>query len=217
CRAEGAPPVLARQGRPCRAAQALERRQARATRAAAHRSAPRPARQQPGIRTAAGAGARGDRPLRGEALTRRARLPFARHSPCGRRMDKAHFHEMPDGRRVAYRRTPGAGPALVFLPGYMSDMAGSKASALMAWAVAQGRECLLLDYSGCGESPGSFAEGTLARWSEEVRSLIASHVSGPVILVGSSMGGWLMLLAGRALGTRLAGLVGVAAAPDFTE
>jgi len=132
-------------------------------------------------------------------------------------MDKAHFHEMPDGRRVAYRRTPGAGPALVFLPGYMSDMAGSKASALMAWAVAQGRECLLLDYSGCGESPGSFAEGTLARWSEEVRSLIASHVSGPVILVGSSMGGWLMLLAGRALGTRLAGLVGVAAAPDFTE
>lgn len=134
-----------------------------------------------------------------------------------RAMDRPQFHEMPDGRRIAFRHAPGSGPAVVFLPGYMSDMAGSKATALMAWAAAEGRECLLLDYSGCGESPGSFSEGTLTRWSEEVLALIASRIAGPVTLVGSSMGGWLSLLVGRALGSRLAGLVGLAAAPDFTE
>jgi pimeloyl-ACP methyl ester carboxylesterase len=132
-------------------------------------------------------------------------------------MDWPQFHEMPDGRRIAYRHTPGEDPAVVFLPGYMSDMAGSKAAALFDWAVASGRECLLLDYSGCGESPGAFADGTLGRWSEEVLALIGSRIAGPVVLVGSSMGGWLMLLVGRALGPRVAGLVGIAAAPDFTE
>jgi len=106
---------------------------------------------------------------------------------------------------------------VVFLPGYMSDMAGSKATALLEWAEAQGRECLLFDYSGCGESPGDFAEGTLTRWQDEAAALIDGHTEGLVILVGSSMGGWLMLLLGRALGARLAGLVGIAAAPDFTE
>jgi pimeloyl-ACP methyl ester carboxylesterase len=132
-------------------------------------------------------------------------------------MDRPQFHEMPDGRRIAYRHAPGEGPAVVFLPGYMSDMAGSKAAALFDWAVASGRECLLLDYSGCGESPGAFADGTLGRWSEEVLALIGSRIAGPVVLVGSSMGGWLMLLVARALGARVAGLVGIAAAPDFTE
>jgi pimeloyl-ACP methyl ester carboxylesterase len=132
-------------------------------------------------------------------------------------MDRPQFHEMPDGRRIAYRHTPGEDPAVVFLPGYMSDMAGSKAAALFDWAVASGRECLLLDYSGCGESPGAFADGTLGRWSEEVLALIGSRIAGPVVLVGSSMGGWLMLLVARALGPRVAGLVGIAAAPDFTE
>lgn len=132
-------------------------------------------------------------------------------------MMPTQFHAMPDGRRIAYRHTPGTGPALVFLPGYMSDMAGSKATALFDWAVAEGRECLLLDYSGCGESAGSFAEGTLSRWREEVLALIESRLSGPLVLIGSSMGGWLMLLVARALGTRVAGLVGIAAAPDFTE
>jgi pimeloyl-ACP methyl ester carboxylesterase len=75
----------------------------------------------------------------------------------------------------------------------------------------------LLDYSGCGESSGDFADGTLSRWRDEVLALIAARVAGPVVLVGSSMGGWLMLLVGLALGERLAGLVGIAAAPDFTE
>ena len=124
---------------------------------------------------------------------------------------------MPDGRRIAFRHTSGRGPALVFLPGYKSDMAGGKATALFAWAQSAGRECLLMDYSGCGESSGDFAEGTLSRWCDEVLALIAAHVVRPVILVGSSMGGWLMLLVGEALGNRLHAMVGIAAAPDFTE
>ncbi|PKB14180.1 pimeloyl-ACP methyl ester carboxylesterase [Novosphingobium kunmingense] len=132
-------------------------------------------------------------------------------------MTDPRFHALPDGRRIAYRHTPGSGPAIVFLPGYMSDMAGGKATAVFDWAMAEGRECLLLDYSGCGLSDGDFADGTLSRWREEVLALIDAHCAGPVVLVGSSMGGWLMLLLGLALGDRLAGLVGIAAAPDFTE
>ncbi len=124
---------------------------------------------------------------------------------------------MPDGRSIAFRKMEGNGPTLVFLPGYMSDMAGSKATALFDWAKASKRACLLLDYSGCGESSGAFADGTLSRWKEEVLALVQEHVNGPVILVGSSMGGWLMLLCALELGPRLAGLVGIAAAPDFTE
>jgi pimeloyl-ACP methyl ester carboxylesterase len=129
----------------------------------------------------------------------------------------ARFHTMPDGRQIAFRHVTGSGPAVAFLPGYMSDMAGGKATALAGWAQAQGRECLLLDYSGCGESPGRFSDGTLSRWADEVLGLVESRLMGPVVLVGSSMGGWLMLLVGRTLGPRLAGLVGIAAAPDFTE
>ncbi|MXO75525.1 alpha/beta fold hydrolase [Altererythrobacter aerius] len=131
-------------------------------------------------------------------------------------MIETQYHVVGD-RRIALRHVAGQGPAIVFLPGYMSDMAGSKACAVMKWARGEGRECLLLDYSGCGESDGAFAEGTLRRWRDEVLALIAARVRNPVILVGSSMGGWLMLLAGLALGERLHGLVGIAAAPDFTE
>ncbi|MEO1488819.1 MAG: alpha/beta hydrolase [Pseudomonadota bacterium] len=132
-------------------------------------------------------------------------------------MTNASFHAMPDGRRIAYRFTQGAGPTLVFLPGYMSDMAGSKATALFDEAVEKGRACLLLDYSGCGQSDGDFADGTLSRWREEVCALIDAYIEGPVILVGSSMGGWLMLLVGLALGDRLSGVIGIAPAPDFTR
>jgi len=132
-------------------------------------------------------------------------------------MTEPRFHAMPDGRQIAFRHLAGTGPAIVFLPGYRSDMAGGKATALAQWAEAQGRACLLFDYSGCGESPGDFADGTLGRWQEEAAALLASHVEGLVVLVGSSMGGWLALLLGRALGPRLAGLVGIAAAPDFTD
>lgn len=131
-------------------------------------------------------------------------------------MTETRFHELPDGRRIAFRHVAGTGPALVFLPGYMSDMAGSKASAVFDWAVAQGRACLLFDYSGCGESDGDFADGTLTRWRDEVLALIAATCAGPVVLVGSSMGGWLMLLVALAIPDRIAALVGIAAAPDFT-
>ena len=142
------------------------------------------------------------------------------------------FHAMPDGCRIAFRLTrgsaagvgPGDGyetgggaPAIVFLPGYMSDMAGSKASALFDWAAAQGRTCLLLDYSGCGASDGDFVDGTLTRWRDEVLALIDAKLSGPVLLVGSSMGGWLMLLVALKLEGRLAGMVGIASAPDFSD
>lgn len=131
------------------------------------------------------------------------------------------FHERSDGTRLAFRHCPGAGPAVVFLPGYRSDMEGSKAQALWQWAVRAGRECLLFDYSGCGASGGTFADGTLSRWRDEALHLIAAHAHAPVVLVGSSMGGWLMLLVAEALAAqgpdRLAGMVGVAAAPDFTD
>ena len=132
-------------------------------------------------------------------------------------MPATRFHPLSDGRRIAFRHIPGGGPAVVFLPGYMSDMAGGKATALAEWAAHEGRECLLLDYSGCGESGGDFGQGTLTRWRDEVVALIEAHVTGKVVLVGSSMGGWLMLLVAQRLGERLAGLVGIAAAPDFTD
>ena len=128
-----------------------------------------------------------------------------------------HFAEIA-GRRLAYRHTTGSGPAVVFLPGYMSDMAGSKACAVFDWCVEQGRECLLLDYSGCGQSDGAFATGTLSRWCDEVVGLARAKLANDrIVLIGSSMGGWLMLLAARTLGDRVAGLLGIAAAPDFTS
>ncbi|MCB2080724.1 MAG: alpha/beta hydrolase [Novosphingobium sp.] len=133
-------------------------------------------------------------------------------------MTATQFHAMPDGRRIAFRHTPGKGPALVFLPGYMSDMAGGKATAVFDWAVLHGQEALLLDYSGCGESEGAFADGTLSRWRDEVLALVAAKCAGPVVFIGSSMGGWLMLMCALGLAPeRRAGLIGIAAAPDFTE
>ncbi len=132
-------------------------------------------------------------------------------------MSETGFHTMSDGRRIAFRRAAGSEPVLVFLPGYMSDMGGSKACAVFDWAVAQQRACLLLDYSGCGQSPGDFADGSLSRWREEVLALIAAHGPGDVVLIGSSMGGWLMLLVALAIPDKVTALIGLAAAPDFTE
>ena len=132
-------------------------------------------------------------------------------------MSQTQFHAMPDGRKIAYRFCEGSGPTLVFLPGYMSDMEGGKATALFDWSKGQGRACLLLDYSGCGASEGDFADGTLSRWRDEVIALIEARTKGEIVVIGSSMGGWLMLLVGLALGDRLAGIVGIASAPDFTD
>ena len=131
------------------------------------------------------------------------------------------MHSLPGGPSIAYRQLrasrPDTGPTLVFLPGYMSDMSGSKASALIADAERKGRGCLLFDYSGCGLSEGAFADGTLSRWRDEVVSLVESRIEGGVLLVGSSMGGWLMLMVALALGERVSGMIGIAAAPDFTR
>lgn len=126
------------------------------------------------------------------------------------------FHQLADGRRIALRHRPGAGPTLLFLPGYASDMLGSKAQALDALAEEQGLALLRFDYSGTGESGGAFQEGTLERWLEEAEA-VASLANGPLILIGSSMGGWLMLHLAERLGERIAALVGIAAAPDFTD
>lgn len=127
------------------------------------------------------------------------------------------FLNRPDGTRLAYRHLRGEGPTIVFLPGYMSDMQGGKAQALAAWAQTQNRAMLRLDYSGCGESDGEFESGTLDVWRDDVCAVIAAVVTGPIILVGSSMGGWLMLLVAQALGDQVRALVGIAAAPDFTD
>ncbi|WP_166037068.1 alpha/beta hydrolase [Sphingosinicella sp. YJ22] len=120
------------------------------------------------------------------------------------------------GRRLAFHRRGGRGPTVIFLPGYMSDMEGSKALALDSWCEGQGRAFLRFDYGGCGISPGDFEDQALADWRDDAVAMIDS-VEGPVVLVGSSMGGWIMLLAALARPERIAGLVGIAAAPDFTS
>jgi pimeloyl-ACP methyl ester carboxylesterase len=122
-----------------------------------------------------------------------------------------------DGRTLAYRHRAGAGPTIVFLPGYMSDMAGTKALALDAWAAANGRAMLRFDYAGCGESGGDFETQTLALWLGDALAMIDRVAAGPVVLVGSSMGGWLMLHAALARPGAVKGLIGIAAAPDFTS
>ena len=129
----------------------------------------------------------------------------------------AQFVTRPDGVRLAYRHLPGRGPTLVFLPGYKSDMQGGKAQALAAWGADKGHAMLRLDYSGCGESKGTFENGTLDIWRDDVLAVIAQAKVGPIILIGSSLGGWLMLLLAEALGDQVTGLVGIAAAPDFTD
>lgn len=125
--------------------------------------------------------------------------------------------DAPARPRLAYRHTPGTAPTVLFLPGYASDMSGAKALALEAWAQASGRAFLRFDYGGCGQSEGAFEEQTLADWRDDALAFIDDGLEGPVVLVGSSMGGWLMLLIARARPERVVGLVGIAAAPDFTD
>lgn len=123
---------------------------------------------------------------------------------------------MPPSRQLAQHRTAGAAPAVLFLPGYASDMSGTKAIALESWAKANGRAFVRFDYRGCGQSPGAFEDFTLADWYDDVSAMLDT-IEEPVVLVGSSMGGWLMLLAARARPHKVAGLVGIAPAPDFTD
>src|SRR5437868_9639837 len=122
-----------------------------------------------------------------------------------------------DGRPIAYRLRNGVSPTLVFLPGYASDMEGTKALALDGFAERSGLAMLRLDYSGTGSSGGRFEEGTLAAWLEEALAAVDRLTDGPLVAVGSSMGGWIALHLALLRPGRVAALVGIAAAPDFTE
>lgn len=122
----------------------------------------------------------------------------------------------PAGRNIAYHLTDGSAPAVVFLGGFKSDMGGTKAVFLENWARAQCRAFLRFDYSGHGDSSGAFTDGAIGDWYHDAQAAIGL-VAGPVVLVGSSMGGWISLLLARAMPDRVAGLVTIAAAPDFTE
>jgi pimeloyl-ACP methyl ester carboxylesterase len=122
----------------------------------------------------------------------------------------------PDGATIAYRRLPGAAPGIVFLAGFRSDMTGTKALFLEEYCRRRGRAYVRFDYFAHGRSSGDFAQGTIGRWADDAVTIIDSLTEGPLILVGSSMGGWIMLLAALARPQRVAALVGIAAAPDFT-
>ncbi|MEE4188250.1 MAG: alpha/beta hydrolase [Roseobacter sp.] len=127
------------------------------------------------------------------------------------------YFETPQKRRLAYYMTAGEGPCIVFLGGLKSDMEGTKALHLEAWARAQGRAFLRFDYSGHGQSSGTFEEGCIGEWAEDSFAIVSALTDGPVVLVGSSMGGWQALLLVRRISRRVAGMVTIAAAPDFTE
>ena len=132
--------------------------------------------------------------------------------PAPQRLDR------PDDAFVAYHHSPGASPTVVFCGGFMSDMTGTKAKALEAFCGERGQGYVRFDYLGHGQSSGEFADGTIGRWADDALAVIDSlDDEAPVLLVGSSMGGWIMLLAALARRQRVAGLVGIAAAPDFTR
>lgn len=122
-----------------------------------------------------------------------------------------------EGRRIACRRRDGLSPTLVFFPGYASDMEGTKAVALDAFAERRGLAMLRFDYSGTGSSSGEFEEGTLGLWLEDALAAIDQLTEGPLLLVGSSMGGWIALHVAQLRRERVRALVGIASAPDFTE
>ncbi|MFW8634086.1 alpha/beta fold hydrolase [Cribrihabitans pelagius] len=132
-------------------------------------------------------------------------------------MTKPEYLDTPDGRRIAYHRSAGQGPWVVFLGGLKSDMEGTKAVHLEAWAKARGQSFLRFDYSGHGESSGRFEEGCIGDWHEDTLAAVNALTEGEVVPVGSSMGGWQALLLARAMPERIKGMVTIAAAPDFTE
>jgi pimeloyl-ACP methyl ester carboxylesterase len=129
----------------------------------------------------------------------------------------ASFLDLGEDRRLAYRRVLGQGPGVIFLGGFRSDMTGTKASFLEDWARPRGRAFLRFDYTGHGASSGSFEAGTIGDWARDATDALDRLTEGPQVLVGSSMGGWIALLLARARPERVGGLVGIAAAPDFTE
>jgi pimeloyl-ACP methyl ester carboxylesterase len=146
-------------------------------------------------------------------------MNMAREWPAGGRDDgvEPHYCMREDGARIAYRRLNGQSPTVVFFGGFSSDMTGTKATHLDNWCRARRQAYLRFDYQGHGASSGRFADGTIGRWRDDALTVIEACSEGPLILVGSSMGAWIMLLVAGFLGRRVHGLVGLAAAPDFTE
>ncbi|MFD1160104.1 alpha/beta fold hydrolase [Roseovarius aestuarii] len=132
-------------------------------------------------------------------------------------MAQPDFLETASGRSIAYHQIAGDAPGVVFMGGFVSDMQGTKAVYLEDWARRTGRAYLRFDYSGHGQSSGDFTEGSIGDWAADAAAAVGALSSGPQVLVGSSMGGWISLLTARAMPERVAGMVTIAAAPDFTE
>ena len=122
----------------------------------------------------------------------------------------------PDGQSLAYRHTPGFSPGVIFCPGFMSDMEGTKATALEKAMTSRHRSFTRFDYLGHGQSTGNFTDGTISRWTDDALAVLDDCTAGPQIIVGSSMGGWIGLRMALLRPERIAGFVGIAAAPDFT-
>lgn len=133
--------------------------------------------------------------------------------PSGQRGELIGRH----GDALRYRVTRGQQPTVVFLGGFRSDMSGLKARMIERLAAQRGHGALVLDYSGHGESGGRFETGCISRWCDDAAEIIEAAAGGPLVLVGSSMGGWIMTLLARRLASRVAGVLGIASAPDFTE
>ena len=137
-------------------------------------------------------------------------------------MADPEFLELSAERRLAYHRLEPQGegkdrPGVVFLGGFVSDMTGTKATWLEDWARARGRGYLRFDYRGHGASSGRFVDGAIGDWADDAAKIVERWTEGPQVLVGSSMGGWIALLLARRMPERIAGIVGIAAAPDFLE
>ena len=131
-------------------------------------------------------------------------------------MNPPQFLALPNGSRLAYSHRAGRGPGILFCSGFNSDMQGNKAVALDAWCRQQGRQFTRFDYFGHGLSSGAVEDGCIGRWRDDALAVLDAVTSGPQLLVGSSMGGWIMLLVALQRPRRLCGLLGLAAAPDFT-
>lgn len=132
-------------------------------------------------------------------------------------MSDPAFLDTPQGTRIAYHFSDGKSPTVVFLGGFLSDMAGTKSLALETHCQDRGQAFLRLDYGGHGASDGEFADGTIGSWRDDALAVIEAATEGSLLLVGSSMGGWIALLVALALKDRVTGLIGIAAAPDFTD
>ncbi|CAO3416076.1 alpha/beta hydrolase [Azospirillum endophyticum] len=148
-------------------------------------------------------------------MTETAARPGGAHHSLTRGAATIAYHHTPAG--PSGQGKPGVMPGVMFLGGFMSDMTGGKATTLEAWAVERGLSFTRFDYQGHGASSGRFADGTIGLWADDALAVLDEVTTGPQILVGSSMGGWMMLLTALRRPERVAGLVGIAPAPDFTE